>query len=192
MDDYIAYKEKNSNYPEYTEKDEIKKREIWGYEEGYSAIDNTKPAQANDHAVGLREGLKKYNIAGSASKFNQIPCTNAENSSRGCWKKIPGSDKNIVYDFDNFTVEEIDNFDEKTKEKYYKWKNWVNYCKQRGADLYYYGEKENDDERQGMIHTQHALLQAYTYAQQEGDHKFLEKVKCIMAACNECLELRNN
>ena len=48
-----------------------------------------------------------------------------------CWKKIPNSKKNLVYD--TFTDDEIQNFDENIKIKYYKLQNWKNYCEKKGC-----------------------------------------------------------
>lgn len=186
MADSITYKEKNGVNVEYTKEDEIKKREIWGYTPGKSAIDNTQKKQAMDHICGWREGLKRYDVAGSASQWNQIPCTNDENSGPNHWKKIPGSDKNLVYDFYNFTKEEIDNFDEKTKKKYHKLKNWLDYCNQRGAVIFHYGEKEDDDKRDDVICSTHEFILKYTYALRDNDIEWLEKANSVIDTIKEC------
>ena len=69
--------------------------EIWGYQAGQSAFSNVK-AEAKDHIYGKREGIKNYDVSGSDTHWNTIPCTNSENSGEACWKKIPNS-KKILY-----------------------------------------------------------------------------------------------
>ena len=141
--DYIQ-KNKDINQPNFTKEDEKQKREIWGYQSGQSAFSDAKE-EANDHIYGKREGIKNYDVSGSDTPWNLIPCTTSENSGNKLWKKIPNSKKNLVYDFKNFTLEEIENFDENTRNKYYKLKRWIEYCDARGAVLCYYGVREIDN-----------------------------------------------
>ena len=132
------------NQPNFTKEDEKQKMEIWGYKSGQSAFSDVKE-EANDHIYGKREGIKNYDVSGSDTPWNLIPCTSSENSGNNLWKKIPNSKKNLVYDFENFTAEEIQKFDENTYTKYNKLKRWIEYCKERGAVLCYYGVQEIDN-----------------------------------------------
>lgn len=143
MCDYIK-KKRDINQPNFTKEDEKQKMEIWGYKPGQSAFSDVK-AEANDHIYGKREGIKDYDVSGSDTPWNLIPCTTSENSGNELWKKIPNSKKNLVYDFNNFTSEEIEKFDENTRNKYYKLKRWIEYCNGRGAELCYYGVQEIDN-----------------------------------------------
>lgn len=140
--DYIQ-KNKDIKQPIFTKEDEKKKIEIWKYKTGQSAFSDAKE-EAKDHIYGKREGIKKYDVSGSDTPWNTLPCTHSENSGSECWKKIKNCNKNLVYDFYNFTPEEIENFDENTKNKYDNLKDWINYCHERGAVLCYYGVKEID------------------------------------------------
>ena len=142
MCDYIQ--QFDINQPNFTKEDEKQKMEIWGYQSGQSAFSDVK-AEANDHIYGKREGIKNYYVSGSDTPWNLIPCTDSENSGNNLWKKIPNSKKNLVYDFENFTAEEIQKFDENTRNKYYKLKRWIEYCNERGAVLCYYGVQEIDN-----------------------------------------------
>ena len=141
--DFIK-KNKDINQPNFTKEDEKQKREIWEYKVGQSAFSDAKE-EAKDHIWGKREGIKNYDVSGSDTPWNTIPVTNSENSGTECWKKIPNCKKNLVYDFYNFTLEEIENFDENTRNKYYKLKRWIEYCDKRSAVLCYYGMKEIDN-----------------------------------------------
>lgn len=178
-----------ANDVEYTEKDELKKQEIFNYKPGYSAFSNNA-RQCDDHMFGKREGLQKYNMLGSQSKFNIIPCTHAENSSNGCWKNIPGSNKNIVYDINNFTEEEIENFDENTKVKISQVKAWIAYCKQRGAVLYYSDLKKADNERREIFGICHESMAHYTFAQCDGDSEWQKKMDALMSQMKDLNNLR--
>ena len=121
MKDFIK-NTKDIFQPKFTKEDEEKKREIWNYKENSSAFSNVKcNPNKGDHIYGIREGINKYDISGSDTPWNIIPCTSDENSGTMCWKKIPNSKKNLVYD--RFTNDEIENFDENTKIKYYKLQN---------------------------------------------------------------------
>ena len=141
--DYIQ-KKRDINQPNFTKEDEKQKMEIWGYQSGQSAFSDVKE-EANDHIYGKREGIKNYDVSGSDTPWNLIPCTTSENSGNKLWKKIPNSKKNLVYDFKNFTSLEIEKFDENTRNKYYKLKRWIEYCDARGAVLCYYGVQEIDN-----------------------------------------------
>lgn len=133
------------NQPEFTKEDEKKKEEVWNYKSGYSAFSNSKcKSNKGDHIYGIRENINKSGISGSNTPWNLIPCTPDENSGTACWKKIPNSKKNLVYDFDNFTPDEIKNFDENTKIKYNKLKKWKEYCEERRAVLFYKDQQEID------------------------------------------------
>lgn len=140
MCDYIKIR-LDPTQPIFTKEDEEKKQEIWGYEKGYSPFSG-KNKEATDHIYGLREGITNYDVCGSDTEWNKIECTSEENSGSKFWKKIPNSIKNIVYD--EFTQEEIEKFDENTKNKYYKLKKWIEYCDERGAKLFYSNVKEID------------------------------------------------
>ena len=144
MKDFIRNM-KDIYQPHFTKEDEEKKREIWNYEKNYSAFSNAKcNSHKGDHIYGIREGIKNYDISGSDTLWNLIPCTGDENSGTMCWKKIPNSKKNLVYD--TFTDNEIQNFDENIKIKYYKLQNWKNYCEKRGAKLFYTDVKTIDND----------------------------------------------
>jgi hypothetical protein len=149
--DYIKSK-KDIFQPNFTKEDEKQKRKIWEYKAGESAFSHAKE-QAKDHIYGKREGINKYDVSGSDTSWNLIPCTSDENSGR-CWKKIPNSKKNLVYDFYNFTHEEIEKFDENTKNKYYKLKKWIDYCHQHGAVLCFYGVKNIDNQIKTYLENQ--------------------------------------
>lgn len=144
--DYI-----NTNYeidqPEFEEKDKEAKKKIWNLTKekkdkdgniityNSSAFsDISGDINKGDHIYGIREGLKKTGFIGSNSQWNMIPCTQKENVS---WKivEINGIKKNLVYD--EFTADEESMFDDETKEKYDKLKNWRKYCESRGAKLYW-------------------------------------------------------
>jgi len=143
MSDYIQ-KNKDINQPNFTKEDEQQKMVIWGYKPGESAFSDAKE-EAKDHIYGKREGIKNYDVSGSDTSWNLIPCIHSENSGSKCWKKIKNSKKNLVYDFYNFTPEEIEKFDENTRNKYYKLKRWIEYCDRRGAKLCYYDVQEIDN-----------------------------------------------
>ena len=186
--DHAEYLDK-ANYVEYKDEDNLKKQEIFNYEQGYSAFSNAK-ATDKDHIFGKREGLQKYNVVGSQYNFNIIPCTSAENSGNDCWKKIPGSNKNIVYDINNFTEEEIENFDENTKVKISQLKAWIAYCKQRGAVLYYSDLKKADDERKEYFGICHESMAHYTFAQASGDSEWQKKMEALMSQLKDLNTLR--
>jgi hypothetical protein len=128
--DYVN-KQYEINQPNFKPEDQLAKENIWKCQEGTSCFsDIACNKDKGDHIYGVREGLKNYGIIGSNSKWNMIPCTQKENTS---WKKIGG--KNLVYD--TFTIEEIENFNEFTKEKYNKLQEWKQYCDKQGAKLYW-------------------------------------------------------
>lgn len=144
--DYINEKYEKSQ-PEFEEKDKEAKKEIWNLTKekkdkdgntityNSSAFSDTScDINKGDHIYGIREGLKKTGFIGSNSQWNMIPCTQKENVS---WKivEINGNKKNLVYD--KFTPDEESMFDNETKEKYDKLKNWSKYCESRGAKLYW-------------------------------------------------------
>lgn len=135
------------NQPKFEEKDKEEKIKIWKLKKekkdkdgkiiSYNSSafsDDECNINKGDHVYGIREGLEKTGNIGSNSSWNMIPCTQKENIK---WKKIKVNDieKNLVYD--EFTSEEIANFDDETKEKYDKLKKWEEYCKSRGAKLYW-------------------------------------------------------
>lgn len=139
--------------PEFTPSDREKKKLIWGIK----TLPNGKTSSAfsdeqvdirlGDHIFGMREGLKIYNILGSNSEWNLVPCTPKENVS---WKKInllPNNSKiskeeyknlqskKLVYD--KFSNEEIEIFDSETYNKYKKFEEWKKYCDSKNVRLYW-------------------------------------------------------
>ena len=135
--------------PKFTMYDENKKIEIWGCKDGKSCFSNEKASiTRGDHIFGIREGVKDYNIIGSDSYWNMIPCTHAENVS---WKKCESIKKNLVYNFDNITKEDFEKLSDNEKDKYNKLKKWKEYCKERGAKLYWENGKKIDKDIQEII-----------------------------------------
>ena len=130
--DYID-KHYEVNQPKFTAADKEEKIKIWNLrnEKGdiISAFNKNKSnINKGDHIYGIREGFKfKKNIIGSNSLWNMVPCGQADNVT---WKNIEdkeGNKKNLVYD--DFTDEEIKNFDEITKDKYDRLQNGENIVK---------------------------------------------------------------
>tara|TARA_Y100000389_G_scaffold106227_1_gene103157 strand:- start:469 stop:1260 length:792 start_codon:yes stop_codon:yes gene_type:complete len=135
--DYI-----NNNYeinqPDFNKEDEAKKQEIWEYQDGKSSFsDNRCGKNKGDHIYGIRENYEIGDIIGSDSPWNKIPCTHSENVS---WKKLKSLKKNLVYD--TFTEEEIEQFTREQLDSYNKLKQWKDYCKSRGAKLYWTNGRE--------------------------------------------------
>lgn len=123
--------------PEFTEDDQNEKIKIWGCKDGQSCFSIDKCSiTKGDHIYGIREGIKIYDIIGSNSLWNIIPCTHKENVS---WKKsiMNKINKNLVYDFDEISEEDLKKLSESEIEKYNKLKEWKEYCKTRGANLYW-------------------------------------------------------
>lgn len=146
--DYIN-KNYEINQPKFEDRDRQAKIEIWNLEKEkenkkgeitkyHSSAFGDEESNINkgDHIYGIREGLKQIGVIGSNSLWNMIPCTQKQNVS---WKKvlINEKNKNLIYDYDNFTQEEINSFDEDTLNKYNKLKKWKKYCSERGAKLFW-------------------------------------------------------
>ena len=127
----------NNNYeinqPDFNKEDEKKKQEIWNYQFGKSCFSNKNSGKnKGDHIYGIRENYEIGDIIGSDSHWNMIPCTHSENVS---WKILKSLNKNLVYD--TFTEEEIEQFTREQLDSYNKLKQWKDYCKSRGAKLYW-------------------------------------------------------
>lgn len=141
---------KDIDQPIYTPEDDAKKQKIFGYINGQSAFSNKKVnPNKGDHMYGIRERVSIDGIVGSNTKWNMISCSSSENSGEDSWKKVKFLNKNIVYD--NFTEEEISNFDPITKENYKKFSEWKKYAESRGALLFYTNMKNIDEEIQKKV-----------------------------------------
>ena len=149
--DYINEK-LEINQPKYTEQDEEKKMEIWGYKKGLSVFSQAKcNPNKGDHIYGIREAIQSNEIWGSDSKWNMIPCTHNENVS---WKKING--KNLVYD--EFTEEEFKMFSYEQKNNYTKLQNWKKYVESRAAKMYYTNAKIIDEKLFEIVRESLAIM----------------------------------
>ena len=121
--------------PEFTKDDKDKKIEIWGCKDGQSCFSIDKCSiSKGDHIYGIREGIKNYDIIGSHSLWNIIPCTHKQNVT---WKKsiMDKINKNLVYDFDKITEEDLKKLSDYEIKNYNKLKRWKKYCEERHANL---------------------------------------------------------
>ena len=127
--------------PKYEKIDEIRKRKIFEYEDGYSAFSHNKQ-EALDHMYGIKEGFQQdFKHFGSDSKWNLIPATQLEHTSKNPWKnvKVKVKDgfvyKNFVYN--KLTTKEFQTLSEKDKLKVRNFWRWEIYVKERGAVMYW-------------------------------------------------------
>lgn len=130
--------------PKFTKDDKNEKIKIWGCKDGQSCFSIDKCSiSKGDHIYGIREGIKNYNIIGSHSLWNIIPCTHKQNVT---WKKsiMDKINKNLVYDFDEITDEDLKKLSDDEIENYNKLKEWKKYCKKRGANLYWKNGRKID------------------------------------------------
>jgi hypothetical protein len=137
--DYI-YKYYEINQPPFTIIDQKKKEEIWNCSGGKSCFSLTGNCKINagDHIYGIRENINRGGKIGSDSLWNIIPCTQKENVS---WK-LNYNGKNLVYDFESITDDDIDKFTDAQKVNYENFKKWKIYCDQKGADLFWINGRE--------------------------------------------------
>lgn len=139
--DYVD-KHYEINQPKFTPEDQKKKEDTWFCHGGTSCFSD-EPCDKNkgDHIYGMREVVIERGIIGSNSLWNKIPCKQDENVT---WKLNAGPlKKNLVYD--TFTKEEVENFTEQQKDWYDRLQKWKEYCKTRGAKLYWINGKEIND-----------------------------------------------
>jgi len=143
INDYIN-KHYEPTQPKFTDIDKKKKIEIWGCSSGTSCFsDNKCSISKGDHIYGTREAIKDYDIIGSDSLWNRIPCIQNENIN---WKKslINKIGKNIVYDFDDITEEDLKKLSPGEIDLYNKFKAWKKYCEERGAKLFWENGRKID------------------------------------------------
>lgn len=133
--DYIN-KHFEKTQPKFTNIDQNKKIETWGCQSGTSCFSADKCSiSKGDHIYGIREGIKDHDIIGSDSLWNMIPCTHQENMT---WKKslINKINKNIVYDFDDISEEDLKRLSSNEIDLYNKFKEWKNIVKKEEQNYF--------------------------------------------------------
>jgi len=148
--DYIN-KHYEKTQPKFTNIDKNKKIEIWGCPSGTSCFSDDKCSiLKGDHIYGIREGIKDHDIIGSDSLWNMIPCTHKENMT---WKKsfINKIKKNIVYDSDDISEEDLKKLSSNEIDLYNKFKEWKKYCEERGAKLFWKNGRKIDKYVQEIV-----------------------------------------
>ena len=114
----------------FTQQDKEKKKEIFGFTEGHSAINKDIEAKGKgDHMYGINEHDNKM-ILGSDSGHNLLPCSHKENVN---YKKI--NNKNMI--IDDLSTEDIALMSDTQYDIYNKIQKWKKYVEERGARMYH-------------------------------------------------------
>lgn len=160
----------DTNQPPFTEDDLKKHSEIWGYrilDKGKctSVFSNEifKIGIGGDHVADVRASIQEFDIMGSNSRWNLIPCSHKENVS---WKRFTVKGKKSITNILLLSDSQRAELDlPKDKLEFVdKFKKWEAYCLTRGAKMYYTGARKYDAEVHAVAVEVHSLMDAKTRA----------------------------